>query len=190
MGPWSGSISIGCPISCGRWPDGPKATSISWAGIRPESPEGRLGHAERRTTKMQGVPARWCTRQDFTGKVGEPLVFHAARTTPIRSSDSEGDVLIPETDPPTAMVLVGLGGETKRVGVAGLETLRRGTAAFIRAAGSGDAAAFVLPRELVLPLHRVSAAVAEGALLGSYRYAAFRTAEPPAGLGRLVVITE
>ena len=136
------------------------------------------------------LDAAWCKRQDFTGKVGETLVFHAAGATPIRSSPSEGDALIPETDPPTAMVLVGLGGETKLVGDAGLETLRRGTAAFIRAAGSGDAAAFVLPRELVLPLHRVSAAVAEGALLGSYRYDAFRTAEPPAGLGRLVVITE
>jgi leucyl aminopeptidase len=103
----------------------------------------------------------------------------------------------PDADPPTAdaespatSVLVGLGEEAKLVGDAGLETLRRAAAAFIRAAGSGDTAAFRVPRDLTIPLDRMAAAVAEGARLASYRYDAFRTAEPPGALGRLLLVVE
>ncbi len=84
-------------------------------------------------------------------------------------------------------MLVGLGEEAKLVGDAGLETWRRAAASFVRAAGSGATAAFLVPRELTIPLDRIGAAVAEGGILASYRYDAFRTAEPPDALGRLLL---
>jgi leucyl aminopeptidase len=71
-------------------------------------------------------------------------------------------------------------------GDTGLESLRRAAAAFVRAAGSGSAA-FLAPDTPLAP-ELWAAAVAEGALLASYRYETYRTGEHPERLEALTVV--
>jgi leucyl aminopeptidase len=166
-------VAVGIPVLAG--PDGPQvvagmdsiATGVSSPAV---------------------LDAAWCKRQGFTGKVGQTLVLLTSGTTPFRIPSLEAGSSTPADGKPVASVLVGLGEGAKLVGDAGVETLRRAAASFIRAAGSGETAAFLLPRGLAVPLDRMGGAVAEGALLGSYRYDNFRTAEPPEGLGRLLLV--
>ena len=68
-------------------------------------------------------------------------------------------------------------------GDAGLETVRRAAAAFVRAAGKGGTGRLLLP-EVGRRWRWTAAAeaVAEGASLATYRYDDFRTAERPGGL--------
>jgi leucyl aminopeptidase len=54
--------------------------------------------------------------------------------------------------------------------------------------GKGSAAGFLLPDAVGLSVHDAAAAVAEGAVLASYRYDDFRTGEPPDRLGALCVL--
>ena len=72
----------------------------------------------------------------------------------------------------------------------GLESLRRAAAAFVRAAGQGDAAAFLLPTGTDLDPGAVGDAVAEGAVLAAYRYDAYRTGDSPGRLATLVIVTD
>jgi leucyl aminopeptidase len=121
----------------------------------------------------------WCKRQGFTGKVGQTLVFRVAA-----SADSgRSDTFRPDT------VLVGLGDVGALVDDAGRESLRRAAAAFVRAVGDGEAAAFLVPTGLSLAYEVSAAAVAEGAVLAGYRYDTYRTGERPVGLGRMVIVT-
>ncbi|HWE69343.1 MAG TPA: leucyl aminopeptidase [Acidimicrobiales bacterium] len=154
------------------------------------SAEGpRLGAGVNTPTAGPAGPAfldaAWCKRQGFTGKVGQTLAFLTSGTSPLVESESMTAV-----EGPTASVLVGLGEPAKLVGDAGVETMRRAAAAFIRAVGSGETAALLLPRDVAISPEQMGAAAAEGALLASYRYDAFRTAEPPEGLGRLLLVVE
>ena len=165
-------VAVGFPVFTGA--DGPRLGSVASAT------GGLAGPAV--------LDAAWCKRQGFTGKVGQTLVFLGAGMSPFRSPDADSPT--PEAEAPVTSVLVGFGEEAKLVGDAGLETLRRAAASFMRAAGSGETAAFPVPRGLTIPLDRIGAAVAEGALLASYRYDAFRTAEPPDALGRLLLVVE
>jgi leucyl aminopeptidase len=135
------------------------------------------------------LDAAWCKRHGFTGKVGQTLVFLASGLNPFRAPSEVGSPT-PDDQVPTASVLVGVGEAAKLVGDAGVETLRRAAASFIRATGSGETAAFLLPREVAISPDQMGAAAAEGALLASYRYDAFRTAEAPEGLGRLLLVVE
>jgi leucyl aminopeptidase len=114
------------------------------------------------------LDAEWCTRHGFTGKVGQTVTAHTASA----SGGAGPDVL-----------LVGIGSATGLTGDAGLESLRRIGASFVRTVGKGAAAAFLLPAGP--PAEAVAAAVAEGACLGSYRYDEFRTGEQTDGLGAL-----
>jgi leucyl aminopeptidase len=114
----------------------------------------------------------WCKRHGFTGKVGQTLTHPSSAAT--ATSDPAG----PE------VVLVGLGTAALLAGDRGLESLRRAAAGFVRAAGQGASAAFLLPSS-DLDAGAAAAAVAEGAALASYRYDAFRTGdrpEPPTSL--------
>ncbi len=124
---------------------------------------------------LQSVPARldeaWCARHRFTGKVGQTLSLRTG---------------VPGGADGTDVVLVGVGAATALEGDAGLEGLRRAAAAFARAAGSGTAA-FLVPNT-PLAVELVAAAVAEGALLASYRYEAYRTGEHPTGLDTLTIV--
>ncbi|MHB1709780.1 MAG: leucyl aminopeptidase [Acidimicrobiales bacterium] len=135
----------------------------------------------------------WCKRRGFTGDVGQTLSFHAAGSTPFRLPGLElpaPDAGSAATEFPvwTTTVLVGLGAEPQFAGDAGLETLRRAAASFVRVVGEGETAALVLPQELALPLARVSCALTEGAALAAYRYDTYHTTERPGSLGRLLVI--
>ena len=111
----------------------------------------------------------WCARQGFTAKAGQVLA--------LRRSGG-----------PTTLLL-GLGPTT------GLdaERWRRAGAALVRAAGEGGAAALLLPSTPPLstggePHGVVGSAVAEGAVLASYRYEGLRTTPRPASLDRLLVV--
>jgi len=73
--------------------------------------------------------------------------------------------------------VVGMGDAGALAGTAGLESLRRASAAFVRAVGRGSAAALLLPEATGLPVDGVASAVAEGAVLASYRYDNYRTGE-------------
>ncbi len=119
-----------------------------------------------------GIPAEldadWCKRHGFTGKVGQTLVM--------RSSGSS-------TEP--EIVLIGTG-EATSFDDRSVESLRRAAAAFVRVVGTGAAAAFVLPGGDGQAGRR-SSAVAEGALLASYRYLEFRTADDPGRLSTFVI---
>jgi leucyl aminopeptidase len=82
------------------------------------------------------------------------------------------------------------------------ESLRQAAAALVGVAGRSGEAMFVLPAELaaLLPAapagrpplapagQRAAQAVAEGAVLGSYRFGAHKTSAPEPGLGGLVVV--
>ncbi len=119
------------------------------------------------------LDAEWCARHGFSGKVGQTLTFRAA----------EGDGRsAPE------IVLVGVGPSEKLVGDRGLESLRRGSAAFVRVVAQGGTAALLLPGWSGLDAGRSGAAVAEGAMLASYRYDAFRTHDTGARLAALAVV--
>ena len=124
---------------------------------------------------LESVPAQldeaWCARHRFSGKVGQTLYF---RTGAPGSTDGAD------------IVLVGVGDADSLVGDAGLESLRRAAAAFVRVAGSGTAAFLVPDTPLAAGLW--AAAVAEGALLASYRYEAYRTGEHPETLQVLTVV--
>jgi len=164
-------VVVGIPVFTGT--DGPRLGSVA-------ATTGLVGPAE--------LDGAWCKRQGFTGKVGQTLLFLGPGASPFRTPGADSPT--PDAGAPVGSVLVGLGEEAKLVGDAGLETLRRAAASFIRAAGSGGTAGFLVPRELTIPLDRMGAALAEGALLAAYRYDAFRTAEPPDALGRLVLAVE
>ena len=87
------------------------------------------------------------------------------------------------------IVLVGVGTPALLAGDRGLESLRRAAAAFVRAVGQGD-----VGRPPPARRHRSrrrarsAAAVAEGAVLASYRYDAFRTGEIPGTLATLAIV--
>ena len=116
----------------------------------------------------------WCRRHGFGGKVAQTVTFRAA-TGDHRSG--------PE------IVLVGVGPSELLAGDRGLESLRRAAAGFVRAVGQGERAAFLLPPGTDLDPGRSADAVAEGAVLASYRYDAFRTGDTPGQLSTLIIVT-
>ncbi len=131
----------------------------------------------RPVAPREGVPAsvpsaldpEWCQRHGFSAKVGQTLVLRSA---------APGDV---------DTVLVGLGDVARLSGARGTEVLRRAAAAFVRAVGQGDAAAFLLPEGGEGSVSDWSAGVAEAAVLASYRYGAFRTSEDQRELATVIV---
>jgi leucyl aminopeptidase len=131
------------------------------------------------------LDAGWCKRRGFTGKVGQALVFHDVESARSRLR-LPGNPTTPRPD----TVLVGLGAPGDLTGDAGREAYRRAAAAFVRAVGEGDVAAFLLPGGQVLGLEPAAESVAEGAVLAGYRFDTYRTGERPGGLARLVVTTE
>ena len=137
------------------------------SGPRPVAGTGQVAGAPIPTA----VDPEWCKRHGFGAKVGQTLTFRA-------SGPTEG----PE------VVLVGLGTPAMMAGDHGLESLRRAAAAFVRAVGQGETAALLLPSGTDLDPGRAGAAVAEGAVLASYRYDAFRTGDVPGTLTTLAIV--
>jgi leucyl aminopeptidase len=119
----------------------------------------------------------WCDRRGFTAKVGQVAWWP-----------------VPSTAPPE-LVLVGMGDPGGLTGDRGLEAVRRGAAAFVRAASHAATIALLLPdasrRDAAGPGPDPGAAAqaaTEGAALAAYRYDAYRTAEPSSELSRLVLV--
>ncbi len=131
-----------------------------------------LDQLPERLGLLTALDPDWCSRHGFSGKVGQ--------TALLRSTGSADE---PE------IVLVGIGDASLLDSDGGLESLRRATAAFVRAVGRGDAAAFLLPDGDDGQVGRWAEAVALAAVLASYRYTEFRTDEEPDQLGTLVVTT-
>ncbi|HXQ59303.1 MAG TPA: leucyl aminopeptidase, partial [Acidimicrobiales bacterium] len=109
-------------------------------------------------------------QRGFTGKVGRTLVALGAGRGP-------------------AVVFVGCGDARK----ASLETLRRAGAAFVRAAGRSGTGLIVLPAGVTGEPgeeadRRAAQAVAEGALLATYRFLDHKTDDDEGQIGRLVVL--
>ena len=108
-------------------------------------------------------------RADFTAGRGQAIVIHAP------------------AGGPTTSVLLGLG----PVDAVDSEAWRRAGAALVRSAGNGDVAVLRLPVSLTgVGPSEIGAAVAEGAVLAAYRFDAYRTSPPPAGISKMIVVPE
>ncbi len=117
----------------------------------------------------------WCERQGFSGKVGQALV--------LRSVAAAGQAGQAGPD----LVLVGVGERDLYAGDPGLESLRRASAAFVRAVGRGELARWVVAPPEGRGLEDAAAAAAEGGALAAYRYDEFRSSDAPPGLGELAL---
>jgi leucyl aminopeptidase len=124
-------------------------------------------------TLPASLDSAWCERQGFTGKVAQVLVL---RSLGAAGGGGEPDV-----------VLVGLGPAGALAGDAGLESLRRSAASFVRTTGKGGSALLVLPAVEGKTATDAAVAAAEGGSLAAYRYEEFRSADPTAGLGTLIL---
>jgi leucyl aminopeptidase len=142
------------------------------------TPDGPVPAVGDETLAAQGLPASldaaWCERQGFAAKAAQVLVLRSAEA-------ATGGRVGPD------VVLVGLGTAAVLAGDRGLETVRRSAGAFVRAAGRSGSALLLLPRVEGEATASVAAAAAEGGVLASYRYDEFRSADPPAALGTLVL---
>jgi leucyl aminopeptidase len=107
----------------------------------------------------------WCARRGFKAGTGETVVL--------------------ATSGGTDVVLVGIGDPARFAGDPGAESLRRAVAAFVRTAGRGGTAVFVLPNVDGQPLDLAAEAAAVGGTLAAYRYERFRTEPGPARLEEL-----
>src|SRR5664280_189875 len=137
-----------------------------------------------------GLPARldpaWCKRRDFGGKVGQTLTLRSAAPAP--AAPTEGGASAPAGPVSTTeIVLVGVGDPGSFEGDRGLESLRRASASFVGAAGSGESAVLLLAPVPDLPVGSSAEAAALGAELAAYRYDDFRTADSPERLEALVL---
>ena len=159
----SGLTAIGVPVWSQE--DGPIVAVSGDLG------SGRLG-------VPAGLDPAWCTRHGFTGKVGQTLALPTPRDGTGRSDDEA---------PAPEVTLVGVGSHSLLAGDRGLESLRRASAAFVRAAGQGGSAAFLLP-DTDVDVEAAATAVAEGAALASYRFDAYRSGENPGPLDTLTVV--
>lgn len=117
-----------------------------------------------------GLDTALCERRGFTGKVGRSLVALGAGGAP-------------------AIVYVGCGDARK----ANLETLRRASAAFVRAAGRTGTGLLVVPAGVTGESGeeadgRAGQAVAEGAILAGYRFVGHKSENDESQIDRLVVM--
>jgi leucyl aminopeptidase len=161
-----GLVALGIPAYSSD--DGPRIATDSPALVAAGAPET--------------LDPAWCKRHGFTGKVGQTLTVRAGMP-PAGSGDAGG---APASAPD--VVVVGVGDAAALAGTVGLESLRRASAAFVRAVGRGSAAALVLPQGAGLPLDGAASAVAEGAVLAAYRYDDYRTGEEAERLVSLAII--
>jgi leucyl aminopeptidase len=155
-------VALGVPVASD--PAGPR-------------PLVRPGGAGGGTAVPSALEPAWCERHAFSGKVGQTLTFRSG------GPPTDGGA---STNP--EVVLVGVGSTAMLAGDAGLESLRRASAAFVRAIGPAGSAGFLLPVPIDLPADAAAAAVAEGGALAAYRFDAYRTGDHPGRLGTLAVV--
>ena len=140
-----GLTAVGVPVWSHQ--DGPLPA------VRREGVAERLGVPE-------GLDAAWCTRHGFTGKVGQTLTLPASGAGSA-SATEPGSGRSGDEAPDAEVTLVGVGSSSLLSGDRGLESLRRASAAFVRAAGQGGAALFLLPQAADLDLEGAANAVAD-----------------------------
>jgi len=158
-------------------PPGPEVEVIGLpiviAGGEPSLPEGLAGwgagDGAGSALGDTGESVRaLAVRHGFTAKVGQSMVLRG-----------------PPRLPDGAVVLLGLG----PVDTVDAEAWRRASAALVRAVATDGVAALVLPWPVPGgEAAGVGAAVAEGAILGAYRFDGFRSAPPPRGIEKLAVV--
>jgi leucyl aminopeptidase len=165
-----GVVAVGVPVIARTHGDG---AAFEWPAGLEGVGGGAGGNAAREVPPavralLPGVPDEaWLRRQGFAAGKGASLVLRSASGPP-------------------SVVLLGLGA---RSGI-DLEVWRLAAAALVRAAGEAQGvAALLVPDD---PpggdAASVGAAIAEGAVLGAYRFDAYRTAPPPARVDRLVLV--
>lgn len=168
----SGPVPVGVPVHAGE--EGPNY-AVSLRGVGVDLPD-RLDPA-------------WCKRHGFSGKVGQTLAVRSANLMRAGTShiadDDGGSGHIGPAD--RDVVLVGVGALASFAGDRGLESLRRCSAAFVRAAGHGGSAALLLAPVAGLPVGRSAQAATEGAVLAAYQYDAFRSEDGPGPLEVLML---
>jgi leucyl aminopeptidase len=156
-----GVVALGVPVVQGA--DGPVLAD----GVPPVlSRDGAGGAASLEVTLDAGGLAQ----RGFKGALGDTLVVAAGRQP---------------SDLP-AVVLVGFG----PVESVGADTLRRAAATFVRAAGRSGTAVLVLPESLANAVGSskvAGSALAEGAMLGAYRFTAHKSEPEPGRVDRVVV---
>ena len=160
-----GVVAVGIPVIAGASGDGDEGARFEWFG-RPDAVTGTATGAVREL--LTDAPDEvWLRRQGFSAAKGGSLVLRAASGPP-------------------SVVLLGLG---PRSGL-DLERWRLAGAALVRAAGEGEGtAALLAPDE---PpggtMTDVAAAIAEGAMLGTYRFDNYRSSPLPGRVERLLVV--
>jgi leucyl aminopeptidase len=162
-----GVVAVGIPVVGSQAGDGDEgATGFEWLGRLADLPK-TAGDVAVASGLLTEPDEAWLRRQGFTAAKGTSLALRVASGPP-------------------SVVLLGLG---TRAGL-DLERWRLAGAALVRAAGDGaGAAALLVPDE---PpggdVPAVAAAIAEGATLGTYRFAAYRSVPRPEHVDRLVVV--
>jgi leucyl aminopeptidase len=154
--------------TAGAVPAGPEVIGVPVVthGDGPRPAPG-LGGEDGWPGRPDALDQAWCTRHGFTGKVGQTLTLRVG-------GPSDG----PAGDPDPEVILVGIGSASPSSDDHAAESLRRAAAAFVRAAGQGSVV-FLLPGGDILPATRSAEAVAEAAVLASYRYDDFRSGDVP-----------
>jgi leucyl aminopeptidase len=160
----AGVVAVGVPVMAGAPADGSGEAPFEWfAGIEDAPGAGEVV----RTLLPESRDEAWLRRQGFTAGKGASLTLRGASGPP-------------------SVTLLGLG---RRAGV-DLEQWRLAAAALVRGAGEGSGTvALLVPGDPPGgdPVS-VGAAIAEGAILGSYRFDAYRSAPQPQRVDRLVVV--
>jgi leucyl aminopeptidase len=181
-----GPVSVGVPVHEAE--DGPVLAegvpdTLRWAGAGGTS---ATAGSDVATVAIGAPDAGYARRRGFKGKVGQSMLVTG------QGSDEP------------SVVYVGCG----PADTVGIDTLRRAAAAFVRAAGRGGTAVMVVPEALAArdaaptpptgvgttgsngaasAVVRGVQAVAEGAVLATYRFVAHKSEDDPERIERLVV---
>ncbi len=160
-----GVVAVGIPVIAGASGEGDEGARLEWFGRSDDATGAATGAVRELLT--DAPDEAWLRRQGFSAAKGGSLALRGASGPP-------------------SVVLVGLG---PRSGL-DFERWRVASAALVRAAGEGGgAAALLVPDD---PpggtTAEVAAAIAEGAVLGTYRFDGYRSTPPPGRVERLVVV--
>ncbi len=170
-GPGTAGVASAAVVGVVVWEDGGtlRTAAVGPAGVG-------TGVAELVPATLDST---WCRAQGFTATAGSTLVLR-----PPERAGGDGS--------PSTVVLVGAGPFLPPGPAAAAESLRRAAAGLVRAAGDTERAVLLVPDDgaaAVLTADRTGAALAEGAVLASYRFDAYQTGERRSGLQHLSLLS-
>jgi leucyl aminopeptidase len=159
-----GVVALGIPVIAGASGEG-EGARLEWFG-RSDAATGTASGAVGELL-TDAPDEAWLRRQGFSAAKGGSLALRTASGPP-------------------SVVLLGLG---PRSGL-DLERWRQASAALVRAAGEGEGTAALLAPDDPPggDITDIAAAIAEGSMLGTYRFDSYRSAPPPGRVERLVVV--